>query len=583
MEERRIKIKNNNKQTLKDDLVLNDDRETLRTELLSTVNNEMKMLYKSKNNINPFYNAVYNEKTLTITLKERDEHIFSVFNYSDCKQLYDKKCQCNYIYKCDGYYIVCSQCELRIPRKGLAYALTENIKAAFVKYGLINYSNNRMTKYETMKTYPISMDNFQFLDQKELFVKVLEHHNYQDIVNYFEYHNNKNNSYRCYKDGTIYNRDNELLSEIEFYHVFSSFFYNEINRIIYFYEQHKEYPIIDEVCYNRHIIFNMNVLKEVLNEQRENLTKYLLKMYDTNELTYIHYKNKQFTDNIYYVNNIESIIKLNDIYNKYLEWRSIRESTDTQLTKAQLRDKIIEHLDIKYPDKKDKLIYSKSRYRDPNHVDKSKYYGWRYVEYDINIRDEDNDNLIIPKKGKCEANCGLRVTDKYKGYCLRCFIYTFPDQVINKKYKVKEQYVVDFIKKTYSNMVFTFDKQINSGCSKRRPDIYIDLYTHVIVIECDENQHKSYENICENKRIMEISNDFANRPIVFIRFNPDSYTKNNKKIKSCFEIVKAHGVYALKNKDDWSKRLLELKKLIDYYLDFIPEKTITNEYLFFDS
>ena len=33
---------------------------------------------------------------------------------------------------------------------------------------------------------------------------------------------------------------------------------------------------------------------------------------------------------------------------------------------------------------------------------------------------------------------------------------------------------------------------------------------------------------CENKRIMEISQDLGHRPIVFIRFNPDEYNKNGK-------------------------------------------------------
>jgi hypothetical protein len=35
----------------------------------------------------------------------------------------------------------------------------------------------------------------------------------------------------------------------------------------------------------------------------------------------------------------------------------------------------------------------------------------------------------------------------------------------------------------------------------RRPDILIDCGTHVIIVEVDENCHKSYESTCENKRI----------------------------------------------------------------------------------
>ena len=46
--------------------------------------------------------------------------------------------------------------------------------------------------------------------------------------------------------------------------------------------------------------------------------------------------------------------------------------------------------------------------------------------------------------------------------------------------------MVDFLKENFKDLVFEFDK-IVGGCSKRRPDAYIDLFTHVIVIECDEN------------------------------------------------------------------------------------------------
>lgn len=131
---------------------------------------------------------------------------------------------------------------------------------------------------------------------------------------------------------------------------------------------------------------------------------------------------------------------------------------------------------------------------------------------------------IKNKSKRCKLCCETRSILKYKDHCLRCFIFTFPNENISKNYKVKEQHVTDFIKETWNNLNFIFDKQINNGCSKRRPDAYLDLLTHIIIIECDENQHKIYEDICDNKRTMEISNDFANRPIVFIRFNPDSYT-----------------------------------------------------------
>ena len=82
---------------------------------------------------------------------------------------------------------------------------------------------------------------------------------------------------------------------------------------------------------------------------------------------------------------------------------------------------------------------------------------------------------------------------------------------------------------------------------------------------------------------MELFKDLNNRPIVFIRFNPDSYiNKNNVKIESCFKIIKDNGLLALNNKKEWNKRLKELKKNIEYYIDNIPQKEVTIVELYYN-
>jgi hypothetical protein len=149
---------------------------------------------------------------------------------------------------------------------------------------------------------------------------------------------------------------------------------------------------------------------------------------------------------------------------------------------------------------------------------------------------------------------------------------------VSRNYKVKEQCIVDFIQEHFN--AFTFDKTVG-GCSKRRPDAYIDLFTHVLIVECDENQHQTYS--CENKRTMELFVDFNNRPIVFIRFNPDSYVVGIKKIPSSFKIHKTRGVPIIRNKTEWNSRLDYLKTTIYKYLKTIPSKEVTIENLFFDS
>jgi len=92
-----------------------------------------------------------------------------------------------------------------------------------------------------------------------------------------------------------------------------------------------------------------------------------------------------------------------------------------------------------------------------------------------------------------------------------------------RNYKTKEKEVVDQITQTFADFTWVADKKVFDGCSRRRPDLLLDLGSHVVIIEIDEDKHTGYECSCENKRIMQISQDLHHRPVVFIRFNPDEY------------------------------------------------------------
>jgi len=117
---------------------------------------------------------------------------------------------------------------------------------------------------------------------------------------------------------------------------------------------------------------------------------------------------------------------------------------------------------------------------------------------------------------------------------------------------------------------------------KKRPDVLIDLLTHSIIIEIDEEQHVNYT--CENKRSMQLFEDLGNRPIIFIRFNPDKYIdKNNNKINGCFKYHKKNGVPIIDDMNKWKERLNTLKNTIDNHLDTIPNKEVTIEHLFYNS
>jgi hypothetical protein len=196
---------------------------------------------------------------------------------------------------------------------------------------------------------------------------------------------------------------------------------------------------------------------------------------------------------------------------------------------------------------------------------------------------KDIDMIDIQSK-RCKNNlCDTFVTNKYKGYCLRCFIYIFPDSKFIRDYGTREAKISEFIKETYKDLNITYNKTVKGGCSNHRPDIFIDCLTHSVIIEVDEHQHKakSYTPECEIRRINNLFTDLADRPIIFMRFNPDSYiTKNNKLKKSCFEYTEDRELPKV-NKT-LQIRLKKLKEEIQKNIDNIPNEHIKIIKLYYD-
>ena len=155
---------------------------------------------------------------------------------------------------------------------------------------------------------------------------------------------------------------------------------------------------------------------------------------------------------------------------------------------------------------------------------------------------------------------------------------------MSRNYKTKEYCVVDFVKNKYPNLIWIADKKINNGSSKRRPDLLLDLIYQIIIIEIDENQHTDYDCSCENKRLMELSQDLQHRPIVFIRFNPDKYiNQEGVTIKSCWKINKLGLLQIMKTKEnEWMERINALKQQIHYWIGTPPEKMVEIIHLFYD-
>ena len=197
------------------------------------------------------------------------------------------------------------------------------------------------------------------------------------------------------------------------------------------------------------------------------------------------------------------------------------------------------------------------------------------------------EGMVDVKHKRCKTYlCYTRVKEKYDGYCLFCYINIFPDKPVSRNYKTKEYAVVEYVKTKYPDLSWIADKIINNGCSKKRPDLLLDLGYQILIIEIDENQHIDYDCSCENKRIMELSQDLGHRPIIFIRFNPDEYKNNDSMVTSCWGQDKK-GICVVKKtkKDEWRQRLNTLEEVINYWLNpnHKTNKTIEIIQLFYDN
>ena len=166
---------------------------------------------------------------------------------------------------------------------------------------------------------------------------------------------------------------------------------------------------------------------------------------------------------------------------------------------------------------------------------------------------------------------------KFEGYCGRCYYRLHPEQKV-RNYKTKESAVFCHVKQCFPELPMVDDRVIDGGCSKRRPDIFIELLTHVLMVEVDEDAHVSYDQRCQNRRTMQLSEDIAHRPLVFIRFNPDG----NASGPSCWSIKsKKLAVVKKKRAQEWQQRLDALCKTISFWVKTIPEKTVEVIKLFY--
>lgn len=180
-------------------------------------------------------------------------------------------------------------------------------------------------------------------------------------------------------------------------------------------------------------------------------------------------------------------------------------------------------------------------------------------------------NMVDVVNPRCKFPwCDTFISPKFQGYCRHHFVHLYPDTEISKNYRTKEKAVYDYIADQFPNDIPVWNKTIKGGSSTRRPDLYWDMKSHVVIVEIDEYKHQGYS--CENKRMMELFQDAGSRPMWMIRFNPDGYG-NKKSPWRDGRII---------DKKDWEERLDKLASLINDCLDSKPIKEVVVMHLFYD-
>lgn len=136
-------------------------------------------------------------------------------------------------------------------------------------------------------------------------------------------------------------------------------------------------------------------------------------------------------------------------------------------------------------------------------------------------------NIKIIKKEKECINCSLKMPVNKRGYCKYCNPSARRGPILMKQTALFEYLDArDLVGSSTDSLI----KKGKYG--KERPDRIYELNHTIIIVECDENQHKDRERECEIIRMKNIAQCFDGKAVCFIRWNPDSYKSLDKSIET---------------------------------------------------
>ena len=117
------------------------------------------------------------------------------------------------------------------------------------------------------------------------------------------------------------------------------------------------------------------------------------------------------------------------------------------------------------------------------------------------------------------SDCGLlNVLDVATQKCASCQPGLFQNLRLAKQKKIERLFNSQRLK--YEST----DRVVDGGaCGKERPDFLFATATHFVIVEVDEYQHRSSDNVCEVRRMFNLAQGLG-MSTIFIRYNPDNFT-----------------------------------------------------------
>jgi hypothetical protein len=174
-------------------------------------------------------------------------------------------------------------------------------------------------------------------------------------------------------------------------------------------------------------------------------------------------------------------------------------------------------------------------------------------------------NLI---ERKC-IECGRLDVLYQDGKCVNFCHLEDQNNIYRRQIKQKETRVLDILTKVYGSPQ-EYNSRVSSECGGRNreeKEIVYDCKTHQVHVEVDEKMHSGYCVQGEKNRMINLYMSEGGVPLVFLRYNPDSFTDLN----------------CVRSKIPRSKREEDLVKWVGYFMDRCPKKQVGVKYLFYDT